>query len=184
MYDLIYLLNIIIKFYIMQNIEKQYQVKIGATATYKSIGHNRDTENFIASMEGKKIWNHWFDDSEDDFSEIWISQYEKTWRFKIPVILLEEYIEETENEEIKTAFNFIEFLEIYKKYIIIFTAITIIFILFNLNIFRLNASEIKQEKTIFETLDDRDIMLSQKENLELKEQKQLRQKLLDSIKIV
>ena len=42
----------------MENTKKEYQIKIGATAIYMKTGNNRDTEKFIASMEGKKIFNH------------------------------------------------------------------------------------------------------------------------------
>lgn len=169
----------------MENI-KEYKIRIGATAKYMQSGNNRDTEKFIASMEGKKIWYHWFAEDADDFSEVWVSQYEKTGQFKIPVELLEEYIEEIELEEVQNNFNYKEYIK-QNKNIVIACFLLVLLVLFfsvNWNFLKANTLEVKQEKTIFQTLDDRDIMLSQKESLELQEQKELREKISDSKKRV
>jgi len=68
--------------------ENTYKIIMGATTEYlKEDFSNSHTAKFLAKSEGRKVFLHEIDDDEDF---IHVSQYEKTEKHRIPILLLEE----------------------------------------------------------------------------------------------
>lgn len=172
---------------------ENYIIKAGATAEYILLENSsKDTAKFIAEMEWKKIFLH-----NIEWENAWISQYEKYSKYKIPIILLEkeeEIIEEKQNIEEDIMEEIIEKKEYIKKEYLPYIAFWITSIIFLIiwidnqftksNIQEVKKTPIIEEKTIFETLTDRIIILEKKENLEFEKQKRLRKEIEESISTV
>lgn len=77
--------------------ENTYKIIEGAATEYlKEDFSNSHTAKFLAKSEGRKVFLHEIDDDED---LIHVSQYEKTEKHRIPILLLEacDEIEEEKN---------------------------------------------------------------------------------------
>lgn len=168
--------------------EKEYRIKIGATAIYMKTKNNWDTAKFLSSMEWRKIFTHWFNETQDDFSEIIVSQYEKTRTHIVPIECLEEYIEESLEEEMQeiSKFDFKEFFEQNKKFIFAILICFMIFGLFSIDWKFLKTNTIESNKEInqFQIYSDRLTLLDKKIDFELNKQKNLRLEIRNSVKVV
>ena len=168
----------------------EYIVKVWATVEYLlQENSSKDIAKFIAEVEWKKIFVHNVDEDQ-----IWISQYEKTTRFKIPIILVEEkqeeILEEKQEEEILETTNF--FQNIDKDYVVYWIMILIVIIFIGIWInnqyTKTNIQEIPkvviQEKTPWEMLSDRETLINKKIDYELYLQKKMRDDIKKSIEKV
>ena len=79
--------------------EKTYKIIKGAATEYLNSDFcNTNTAKFIAKAEGRKVFLHEIDEDEDF---IQVSQYEKTEKHKLPILLLEEADEEDSFEAVQ-----------------------------------------------------------------------------------
>lgn len=170
-----------------------YKIKVWATTEYMSSENsNTATWKFIASLEWKKVFIHKIDENDENI--VWISQYEKTQQFRVPIFTLEEFIEENDIDIIKEEteplkLNYLSrFFEENKKILIwvwIWLFFSVWILQININYSKANILENQpKEESIFETLDKKDLLKNQKINFELEKQKKLREEIRESIKVV
>jgi len=165
---------------------KTYKIIEGATTEYfKEDFSNNQTAKFLAKSEWRKVFLHEIDEDEDF---IHVSQYEKTEKHKVPILLLEECEEKDEiiieDREVKNSFS-IDIPQGIKNslYLIVIWIILWVVAIGVINHlkdgFVETADGFEQTwsgETLFEKYTTRIILLEEKENFEFQTQKELRDK--------